>query len=230
MHYYEANVNVFLKHKIYFSNSPEVISKFLAKLFIYSGDKSHFQNRFKYVFSNFQNPKNRCYSDNTSFVFRSFEKKYFDMLFDGEYEDKFLILKNVEIKRVKYTPIKALININPVIVRIDRKKDIYWSIEKNGDLVFLVRQITNNLIKKLKFFTGEEIETDSFIKRIRLKNIKPFSLYYNNHRFIGHKFAFEVKEDEASQKLAFCALANGMGEKNSLIGAGFTKQISKILD
>jgi len=57
-----------------------------------------------------------------------------------------------------------------------------------------------------------------------MKNKYPHSIHMkkgnNNVRFFGNKFRIVPNEDEVSQKLAFVALACGLGEKNSF-GGGF---------
>ena len=86
----------------------------------------------------------------------------------------------------------------------------------------------DNLEKKYKSFFGEEIALDSaaqnFIQLLELKNRKPQTIKVKKDggfiRFFGNKLRIVPNEDELSQKLAFTALACGLGEKNSY-GGGF---------
>jgi len=79
--------------------------------------------------------------------------------------------------------------------------------------------------KKYQSFYGESIKSEgSFIQLLELKNRYPQSIYIKKGdrdiRFFGNKFRIVPNDDEVSQKLAFVAIACGLGEKNSF-GGGF---------
>ena len=87
------------------------------------------------------------------------------------------------------------------------------------------------LEKKYQDFYGESISSEqSFIQLLEIKNRVPQTIQttkrdkksgkVSSFRFFGNKFRIEPNEDEISQKLAFVALACGLGEKNSF-GGGF---------
>ena len=82
-------------------------------------------------------------------------------------------------------------------------------------------------MKKYELMTGEKIEmNESFIQLFSILNKKPLKVVYEHKDkggrvFLGNKFKIVPNDDDNSQKLAFTALACGLGEKNSLLGAGF---------
>ncbi|MCK4440354.1 MAG: CRISPR-associated protein Cas6, partial [Sulfurovaceae bacterium] len=83
----------------------------------------------------------------------------------------------------------------------------------------------DNLEKKYFDFYGEKLlPHQNFIQLLEIKNIKPQTIWTTKNgksfRFFGNKFRIVPHEDEVSQKLAFVALACGLGEKNSF-GGGF---------
>jgi CRISPR-associated endoribonuclease Cas6 len=83
----------------------------------------------------------------------------------------------------------------------------------------------NNAKKKFQSFFGQELDIkQNFIQLIEIKNKTPQSIIINKDgkeiRFFGNKLRIIPNEDEVSQKLAFTALACGLGEKNAF-GGGF---------
>ena len=101
--------------------------------------------------------------------------------------------------------------------------------DKDGDILKLQEQLQDNLEKKYQDFYGEEIKSSqNFVQLLELKNTKPQSIFFIKNskdikmqkvRLFGNKFRIILNEDEVSQKLAFIALACGLGEKQSY-GAG----------
>ena len=65
----------------------------------------------------------------------------------------------------------------PVIVsdkRDENGKQLYWSLDYNGDMDSLQKRLQRNLEKKLKQFCSEDIEMgENFIQEIELKNQNP---------------------------------------------------------
>ena len=107
-------------------------------------------------------------------------------------------------------------------------KNIFWTVQKDGDILKLQKQIQDNLLKKYESFYNEKLNIDhNFIQFLEIKNHKPqiifFTKNYNNQikriKLFGNKFRIIPNEDELSQKLAFMSLSCGLGEKQSY-GAG----------
>ena len=227
MRYFELKIDVELKHRIYHKASLEVISKFLASYFMGKGDTSHLENKFKYVFSNFNNPKYGYYEGKTNFIFRSFDKKYIDLLVSSiMYEDKFLKVEGLKFREVKFKEIKNFITLNPVFVTLENNR--FWTYKESGDVLLFIDRLTNNLIKKYNFLTGENIKNAEFIEFLKFKNEKPFRVRYKNREYFGNKIVASIKDNELAKKLSFVAFGYGLGEKNALIGGGFLKEIKSI--
>jgi len=134
----------------------------------------------------------------------------------------FLVVQ-IEKKVIKRFFVSELYSVTPVIVSTQR--GVYWSIDRDGDIIKLQKQLNYNLEKKYQSFYGESIKSEgSFIQLLELKNRYPQSIYTKKGdrdiRFFGNKFRIVPNDDEVSQKLAFVAIACGLGEKNSF-GGGF---------
>jgi CRISPR-associated endoribonuclease Cas6 len=113
----------------------------------------------------------------------------------------------------------------------ENKEDyqLFWTLEKSGDIIELQNQLQENLLKKYEEFFGKKLEVNqNFIQLLEVKNQKPQSIYFTTTkneiqkrvRLIGNKFRIVPNEDEISQKLAFLSLGVGLGEKSSY-GGGF---------
>jgi len=100
----------------------------------------------------------------------------------------------------------------------------FWM--KEDEIMLLQNQLQQNLLNKYKSFYGEELQPQqNFIQLLELKNNRAQTIKLTNkngksYRLFGNKFRIIPNEDEVSQKLAFLALAVGLGEKSSY-GGGF---------
>ena len=128
---------------------------------------------------------------------------------------------DIHIKKVE--KIEQLFAIKPVIITVDNKP---W-LEKNNSIDIMKCKLNDNLSKKLKQFEGEEFleEPIDFIDSIEIINRKPAKYSYKNVTLLGNKLNIKVKSDELSQKKALMAIALGLGEKGSSLGAGFCNYI-----
>ena len=182
-----------------------------------------------YNFGNFYPiEKEQVYKKGNSYQFtlRSLDEQFIDTLSQTLRQNinnsNFLVVETHK-KIIKQFFISELYSATPVIV--STSKGMYWSIDKDGDILKLQKQLNYNLEKKYKSFYGEPMKGEqNFIQLLEIKNKYPQSIYTkkgnNSVRFFGNKFRIVPYEDEVSQKLAFVALACGLGEKNSF-GGGF---------
>jgi CRISPR-associated endoribonuclease Cas6 len=135
-----------------------------------------------------------------------------------------LLIVETDKKTIKQFFITELYSATPVIVTMAKGR--YWV--KEDDLMTLHKQLQDNLEKKYQDFYNKPIKSNqSFIQLFELKNHRLQTIQSNKRysdgkpvKFYGNKFRIIPNEDEISQKLAFMALACGLGEKNSF-GAGF---------
>uniref|UniRef100_UPI004047C4DF CRISPR-associated endoribonuclease Cas6 n=1 Tax=Aliarcobacter sp. TaxID=2321116 RepID=UPI004047C4DF len=241
MKIYELKCNAYLKTNIELKDSFDVLAKFI-NFAIYQNDIFEYKQNNNYIknycFGNFYpTESDRIYKQDTvyEFVIRSIDEKFINKMqkaFLENTNNNFIQVLDSEKKEIEQFFIKELYSATPVIVtdKIDESgRQIYWSLDYNGDIISLQKQLQNNLAKKLKQFYAEDSKvSNNFIQEIEIKNQKPQSIYFKkfrNHkeqliRLIGNKFAIIPKEDDLSQKLAFLSLGVGLGEKSSL-GGGF---------
>lgn len=237
MNYSEIVLTVMLKDNIHFTKSGCRIGHELHRMMLNDSMLTvlHSEKNVKNIsFSNFYpTEKDGFYKSGKVYVLRlrCFDSSVALALKKVIKESKKNLLFTViatEIKTIKPYQIIAFTSVTPVIVIF--RKDNYercWT-PKEKPLLFLQDQLQNNLIKKYEKFTGEKLNMQgkSFVTLFEILNNSPAKIVYENRdkfgrTFLGYKFKIHPDSDELSQKLAFTALACGLGEKNSLIGAGF---------
>lgn len=234
---FEQRCKAYIKQDIDFRASFEILSKYISFSMMRGGlEESHAKEGYKhYTFSGFrQKEDEKVYKtgETYEFVIRSFDENFIDSLAKAlreNIDNPFMLVVQTTKKRLKQFFISELYSLTPVIVSCkdtDSERSYYWTVEKNGDIVQLQKQLHNNLEKKYKSFFGEELKAEqNFIQLLELKNRVPQNIIIHKDgkkiRFFGNKFRIVPNEDELSQKLAFVALASGLGEKNSY-GGGFS--------
>lgn len=191
----------------------------------------HQNNGFKYYVFGGLLPieKERVYKKGNTynFVIRSLDETFINRLSQTlrqNIDNPHLLIVKTQKKSIKQFFISELYSATPVIVSIQNGR--FWT--KEDDLLLLHKQLQDNLEKKYKSFYKENINPiQSFIQLFELKNNRLQTIQTNKShsngsavKFYGNKFRIVPNEDEISQKLAFMALACGLGEKNSF-GGGF---------
>ncbi|WP_368029402.1 CRISPR-associated endoribonuclease Cas6 [Arcobacter sp. s6] len=239
MKIFELKCKAYLKTNIELKNSFDVLSKYLNYSIyqneIYKNKDTSIKN---YCFGNFYpTESDKIYKKNNvyEFVIRSIDEEFIDELEIAIIENMnngFLLVLSAIKKEIDQFFIRELYTATPVIVsekKDDTGRQIYWSLDYNGDIEILQNQLQKNLEKKLKlFFPENKAIIDNFIDEIEIKNLKPQSIYFKTIknqkeklvRLIGNKFKIVPKKDDLSQKLAFLSLGVGLGEKSSF-GGGF---------
>jgi len=232
MKYFELTCTAYLKKDIGFKESFGLLSKYIS--FSMSQSQTlktlHEKRGFKhYTFGNFfPTEKERIYKkgNNYRFTLRSLDEQFIDILSQTLRQNidnpNFQVI-DTHKKRVKQFFISELYSATPVIVTIE--KGLFWTMEKDGNIMKLQKQLHDNLEKKYQSFFDEQIKGEqNFIQLLEIKNRVPQNIEITKNgkkvRLFGNKFRIVPHEDEISQKLAFVALACGLGEKNSF-GGGF---------
>jgi CRISPR-associated endoribonuclease Cas6 len=232
MKYFELICTAYLKNDIPFKSSFDTLSKYISYSMaqLESLKKLHDQTGFKhYNFANFYPiEKKQVYKKGNSYQFtlRSLDEKFIDELsktLRQNIDNPNLLVVETHKKTIKQFFVSELYSATPVIVSVGN--GLYWSIDKDGDILKLQKQLNYNLEKKYLSFYGESVRGEqNFIQLLEIKNKYPQSIYIKKGnkdiRFFGNKFRIVPNEDEVSQKLAFLALGCGLGEKNSF-GGGF---------
>ena len=238
MKYFELTCTAYIKKDISFRESFNMISKYIS--FSMSTTDAlkelHLKRGFKhYSFGNFYPiEKEKVYKKGNTyqFVLRSLDEAFVNMLSQTlrlNIDNSNFLVIDTHKRVVKQFFITELYSVTPVIVSIDH--GFFWTMEKDGDIMKLQKQLHDNLEKKYQNFYSESIKSEqNFIQLLEIKNRVPQNIQItktNNQskkttsfRFFGNKFRIVPNEDEVSQKLAFVALACGLGEKNSF-GGGF---------
>lgn len=240
MKIYSSMHKVFLKKDIDFMDSFDILSKYISYSLCQMEDykQIHNQNRYKhYNFSTIYPPqKDKVYKKGEiySFIIRGLDEKFIKELSTKLRENinnPYLQVLDSKLKTTNQFFINELYSISPTIVTVKKEdgKRQFWTVQSDGDIMKLIKQLQDNLEKKYKDFYKQNIKpTQNFIQLIEIKNQKPQSIYFRKTtneqekrvRLFGNKFQFVINEDEVSQKLAFLALGSGMGEKNSF-GGGY---------
>jgi len=172
--------------------------------------------------------KDRLYKqdDTYKFALRSLDETFIDILSQTLRQNinnpNFQVLKTQK-RVIKQFYITELYSATPVV--ITTQNNLFWTMQKDGDILKLQKQLHDNLEKKYQSFFKEPIKAEqNFIQLLEIKNKVPQNIEITKNgkrvRLFGNKFKIIPNEDEISQKLVFVALACGLGEKNSF-GGGF---------
>ena len=233
MQYFELICTAYLKEDIAFQNSFDAISKYVSFSMAQTPQLQELHNqerRFKYYTfgSFFPVEKERIYKKGTlyKFTLRSLDENFIDTLAQALTQNTnnphFLVVETQK-RKIKEFFISELYSVTPVVVSSER--GLFWTLDRDGDIVKLQRLLHDNLEKKYNDFYGEKLQSlQNFIQLLEIKNQKPQKIWTSKNGkeffFLGNKFRIVPNEDEISQKLAFMALGSGLGEKNSF-GGGF---------
>ena len=78
------------------------------------------------------------------------------------------------------------------------------------------KRLRENMIKKYKDYTGEDIREDfPLFSLIEFNNKKPIGVRYKNVKILSDKITLIIEPDELSQKIAYMAIGVGLLEMNS---------------
>jgi len=242
MKFFELTCLAYLKHDISFEESFDSISKFINYSVCQKDEylEKHNKNVFNhYCFGGFLpiQPDKLYKKGNTySFTLRTIDEKFANELSNllrANINNPFLQILQVDKKELKTFFISELYSATPVVMSLKKEDEkspqLFWTLERSGDIIELQNQLQENLLKKYEAFFGKKLKpTQNFIQLLEVKNHKPQSIYFTTTknerqkkvRLLGNKFRIIPNEDEISQKLAFLSLGVGLGEKVSY-GGGF---------
>ncbi|WP_010297523.1 CRISPR-associated endoribonuclease Cas6 [Clostridium senegalense] len=225
MNFVELTVTVMLNKDIYFADCGYVIGKNINKAMLLdeSLKELHPKKEYKnYVFNHFYPlERDKIYKKDRLYIFkiRGLDYNFIDKIAEAlpflkSYDFKIIAVEKREIKK---TNIKNLYTVIPTIVTIDNKP---WL--QGDDIELFKQRLEANLEKKYKVFYNEDINiVGNFIETIEFKNKVVMYFNYKGVKLLGNKINIKIYDNEESQKAAFLAMATGLGEKNSIVGAGF---------
>ena len=232
MKYFELTCTAYLKKSIDFKESFEKLAKYISFSMAQNDNLKtlHEKRGFKhYSFAGLlpvETEKIYKQGSHYRFAVRSLDESLIDILADELRKNinnpDLQVLETVK-KSHRQRFIREIYTVTPTIVTTE--KNLFWTMEKDGDILRLQRQLHDNLEKKYQSFYGEKLQSmQNFIQLLEIKNQKPQTIRITKEgklvRFFGNKFKIIPHEDEVSQKLAFVAMGAGLGEKNAF-GGGF---------
>jgi len=114
--------------------------------------------------------------------------------------------------------IQRIQTVTPTVITLSDGS--HW--KKEDKFCVLKRRLYENMLKKYREFTGENIHRlDTAFEEIQVLNKKPLITTFKCGYLIGHHFDLKIKPDAFSQELAKIAIITGLGEKSSSAGCGF---------
>jgi CRISPR-associated endoribonuclease Cas6 len=232
--YHEVTVMVYLNNNIEFADVNEKISKLINYSFNNSQVLSclHKSTGLKHYNFSWLYPieKDKCYKADEiySFLFRSHDIKLineFIKCIDNIKNDDFIVT-NVILKSWDYKEIDYVDNLTPTVITL--KDGIRWNKETHGTEVAFTG-LFNNLIKKYNSLnnTNFNFSYSDIIKDIEVKSNIAIVFKYKGILILGYKFRIRFQENSIAQEIANMAVIEGIGEKNSSMGAGFVKPYFK---
>ena len=227
MNYYELKIKVKLKKQIKMEEASYKIGVFINHSMLNTPllKKLHKEKFYKYVFDTFYPiERDKLYKKDKiySFRLRSINLQLLNKMAMAIYNHEYGDIKAIDadLNMIEVNQIKELYTLKPVVVTEDNGGP--WINGKNS-IETLTRKLNENLEKKLNQSAGtdEYRDTGIFIDNIEITNRVPIKYKYKSVNLLGNKLRIEVKQDEISQHKALIALALGLGEKGSSLGAGF---------
>ncbi|AWI05770.1 hypothetical protein [Clostridium drakei] len=226
MNFYELRIKVKLSQNMDLIEVPYNIGVFINNSMLKTAllKKIHEEKFYKYVYDTFYPmEKDKLYKKDKIYYFRlrSMNIQLLNKMAIAIYNHDYNNIKaiDVDLKVQEVDKINEIYTLKPAIVTIDSKP---WLKEKYS-VDLLMKRLNDNLEKKLNQI-GEECEVvglGSFINGIEILNKFPMKYRYKSINLLGNKVQIKVNEDKLSQKKALIAVALGLGEKGSSLGAGF---------
>ena len=227
MNYYELKVKVKLKNNIKIEEAAYKIGVFINHSMLNNPllKKLHEEKFYKYVYDTFYPiERDKLYKKDKTYSFRlrSINLQLINKMAMAIYNHEYADIKAIDadLNMVEVKEIKELYTLKPVITTEDNGGP--W-INGKSSIETLINKLNGNLEKKLNQCSGTEEyrDTGMFIENIEITNRVPIKYKYKSVTLLGNKFRIQVKQDEKSQEKALIALALGLGEKGSSLGAGF---------
>ena len=228
MNYYELKIKVQLDKDMYLDEVPYNIGIFINNSMLNNSilKKIHEEKFYKYVYDSFYPmEKDKIYKKGKTYSFRlrSMNIQLLNKMAMSIYNHKYAGIKafDADFKVYEINKITEIYTVKPFIVTIDGKP---WLKDKCS-IEVLMKRLDDNLDKKVNQIDNlkECKENQIFIDDIEIINNYPMKYKYKNITLLGNKVKIKVKDDEYSQRKALAAIALGLGEKGSSLGAGFCK-------
>ncbi|WP_294353584.1 CRISPR-associated endoribonuclease Cas6 [uncultured Clostridium sp.] len=226
MNFYELKIKINLLNNIYLEDVSFVLGVFINNSLLKNSilKKIHEEKRYKYVYDSlYPIEKDKIYKKGNTYTFRirsisiQLLNKIAMVIFNHEYNGVRAI--DVDLINSSIDKINEIYTLKPFIVTIDNQP---WLQDKDT-IELLKKRLNDNLEKKVQqVFCNNEIKySESFIEEIKITNKYPIKYKYKSIILLGNKVSIKIKSDKSSQLKALMAIALGLGEKGSSLGAGF---------
>ena len=223
--YYESTVTVYLRKDLPFYQCQEQLGGLISSAMLLDSELAtlHSSKGYKFYVFNGLWPivVNSDYQANRTYIFniRSLNKDFLRKLTSclKRVDNPYLHVLASEQKTLSPRFVQEIYTLTPIVVTTKEQKP--WLTQKES-LLDLIDSLNNNAMKKHLDFYGEKIAAP-FIQRIEILNKKPCKMTYKGRTMLGNKVRIIANEDQESQKLVQTVLGAGLGEKNSVLGAGF---------
>lgn len=225
MKYFELICTVYLKENIHFRGVGEFIGKHIS--YIMTKDEKlkelHSEHNIKMYCFDYLFPRedDKTYKKGAVYVFKirtpkeELAKRFRRVM--TQYESSHMKCLGCQLKIMQLRTFDEIYTVTPALATFGKK---YWTVEE--DFEELQDRIINNLSKKYKLITGENLNSDSNdIEFIDIKNKIPIIQRYKEGSLICNKFKIVFAKNENGRKLAYAALSSGLLEKSSTLGLGF---------
>ena len=228
----ELVITVYLKQDISIKDSYEKI----ATLINYSMNQSnklsilHTQgNEMKHYSLSGLYPieKDMIYKADESynFLIRSYKKEIineFKHCLDNLSNEVFDVIM-VNKKEYDKSNVEYVDTLTPTMITIKEQKTC-WT-HNNHSKEYFVQALFNNLCRKYNTLQGirQDFNILDVIENVEIKSPSAIVTNYKNIKFLGYKIRVYFKDNNIAQEFANLAIAEGVGEKNSSFGQGFTK-------
>lgn len=226
MNYYELKIKVQLDKDMYLDEVPYNIGIFINNSMLNNAllKKIHEEKFYKYVYDGFYPmEKDKIYKKEKTYSFRlrSMNIQLLNKMAMSIYNHSYGGIKafDADLKVYEINKITEIYTLKPAIVTIDGGP---WLKEKCS-VNILKKRLDDNLDKKINQIENikERKESEIFIEDMEILNKYPMKYKYKSVTLLGNKVKIKVKDDEYSQRKALAAIALGLGEKGSSLGAGF---------
>lgn len=224
MKVHEFNLKLFLLQDIGYNDLQEKLTRYLDSYLAKESDFLNYHNEKNYKYYSFNSlyplERDKVYKAGNIYTLtiRTIDECLAKYLSKGvaNHYTKYMKGLTLEQRVIPKKLIEKIYSITPAIMKNDEG---YW--KGNLSVEEFEKRVKDNLVKKYKEFTNEEINEDfELYNLIVFKNQKPCSINYKGIKLLGDKLEITIGSDSIAQAIAYMALGTGILENNSR-GMGF---------
>ncbi|PYZ96611.1 hypothetical protein CR205_12960 [Alteribacter lacisalsi] len=229
----ELKITLILKEDVPFKNIGQRIGAYLHRAMLADSQlkKEHRVNKVKhYVYSHlYPTESDGVYKSGTGYTFRirsareGFLNRMAELLTD--FQDELIVTLGIEESRVPNGTVNAVRTLTPFVITLGKPGSKYWkAYDAKEDIKKL---LTNNVSNRFKQFIGAKEVNHDFIKEVKILNNKPTYYNYKGRKVLANKVEVYFNDDLFSKQIRDYVVSAGLGEKSSVLGAGFSETIRR---